>query len=156
MMSETVYVEKLLQVDGTWCWQPTAIELDTEGDFTIDDLNLDRELCRMGIVLLKYADLAAELGAEVKRKDESVKYLAASLSAAIRSQAEKDGVKKSVNEIEGDVTRDDSYQALLRTLHVLRASAVRADHWWRSANTKAEMLKALAFRQSAEIRRGAV
>jgi hypothetical protein len=155
-MSETVYVEKLVQNDGVWVWQPTAIEMDIEGDFSVDDLNLDKELCRMGIVLLKYADLAAELGAELKRKDESVKYLAASLSAAYRSQAEKDGKKKSVNEIEGDVTKDESYQTLLRTLHVLRASAVRADHWWRTANTKAEMLKALAFRQSAEIRRGAV
>lgn len=155
-MSEVVFVEKLQQVDEVWTWVPTAVEMDIEGDFTIDDLNLDREMCRMGIVLLKYADLAAELGAEVRRKDENVKYVAASLSAAYRSQAEKDGKKKSVAELEGDVTTDTSYQSLLRTLHVLRASAVRADHWWRTANTKADMLKALAFRQSAEIRRGAV
>lgn len=155
-MSETVYVEKLQQVEGAWTWVPTAIEMDIEGDFTVDELNLDREMCRMGMVLLKYADLAAELGAEIKRKDESVKFLAASLSAAFRSQAEHDGKKKSVAELENDVTTDESYQALLRTLHVLRAAAVRADHWWRTANTKAEMLKALAFRQSAEIRRGAV
>jgi hypothetical protein len=153
---ETIYVEKLTQVDGAWAWQPTSVEMDIEGDFQIDELNLDREMCRMGVILLKYADLAAELGTEVKRKDENVKYLAASLSAAYRSQAEKDGKKKSVSELEGDVTTDESYQALLRTLHVLRAAAVRSDHWWRTANTKADMLKALAFRQSAEIRRGAV
>lgn len=155
-MSEIVHVEKLGQVNGIWTWIPTSVEFDTEGDFTIDELNLNTEICRMGVLLLKYGDLAAELQAELKRKDEGVKYLAARLSAAHRSQAEKDGKKKTVAELDNDVTIDESYQAALAQLHILRAAAVRSDHWWRSANTKSEMLKALAFRQSAEIRRGAI
>jgi hypothetical protein len=153
-MIESVWVEKIVEVDGVAQWQPQELKLDTEGDFTIDELNLNKEVCRMGMLLLKYGDLAGELQAELQRKEEYLKYLKARLQAAHRSQAERNGKKKTVAELESDVTIDEQYQAALAPLHVLRATAVKADHWWRSMNTKARLLEALAFRQSAEIRRG--
>ncbi len=153
-MSETIFVEKLKQVDDRWAWVPEAIAVDTDGDFTIDELNLNVEVCKMGKLLLKYGDLAAELRAELERKEENLKYTAAKISAAQRARAIETRTKVTEVELKELTITDDLYREALNPLHVLRASAVRADHWWRAINTKAKMIEALAFRQSAELRRG--
>jgi len=121
----TVIVERLEQDETTeagWVWVPTAVELNVVGDFSIEEMELSREICRMGLLLVKYGGLAAELGAELKRKEEELKLVRAQCAGAIRS-------------------------------HILRASAVQVDHYWRSASTKADLLNALAFRQNAEIKK---
>jgi hypothetical protein len=154
-MSETVHIEKLqLQDDGNWAWVPTPVAVDTDGDFAIDELNLNKEICRMGQLLLKYGDLAAEFSAELERKKEELKFHHARLAGAERSSAEKAGTKTTEGKLQELVTIDPTYQQHLANLHRLRADALKVDHWWRTANTKAKMLEALAFRQSAEIRRG--
>jgi hypothetical protein len=152
-MAETLYVEKLIKVKDKWVWTPEAVVVNTEDDFNIDELNLDAEFCRMGKLLIKYGDLAAELQAELKRKEEELKLTAARVAGTLRSTAERDGVKVTVDLIRDKVTVSDEYQQALAPLHVLRASAVKAEHWWRAAHTKAKMLESLAFKQSAELRK---
>lgn len=150
----TIIVERLEQDEaGTWAWVPTPVELDVEGDFSIDELELGPEICRMGKLLVKYGGLAAELGAELKRKEEELKLVRAQCAGAIRSQAESAGTKMTEGKLEEQVIQRAEYQTALAQLHILRASAVQVDHYWRSASKKADLLNALAFRQNAEIRK---
>ena len=154
-MSEIIYVEKLKQgADGNWNWVPEPLEINTEEDFTINERELNREICRMGQLLVSYGDLAAELNAELKRKEEYVKYIEARVASALRSSYEAAGTRVTEGKLAEEVKVDTQYQAALNTLHILRASAAKAEHWWRAMNTKAKMLESLAFKQNAEIRRG--
>ena len=151
---ETLFVERLGEKDGVWSWWPEAIEIDTAGDFEIDERELNTELCRTGKLLLKYGDLAADLGSELERKKEAVKLLAASLGGMHRSAMELKGDRVTEAKLNEAVLTDDKYTTALNALHVVRASAVKSDHWFRSMNAKAKLLESLAFRQGAEIRRG--
>jgi hypothetical protein len=150
----TIVVERLGQDKaGTWVWVPETIELDVEGDFSIEELELNQEICRMGKLLVKYGELAADLGAELKRKEEYIKLVRAQVGAAIRSKAEADGTKLTEGKLADEVILHNAYQAALAQLHILRASAIKVDSFWRSASKKADLLNALAFRQNAEIRK---
>lgn len=154
-MSNTVYVEKLVVENGQMKWESQAVVVNTEDEFSIDELELNREICRMGQLLLQYGDLAAELDAELKRKEEALKYTAARIAGAERSSAEANGDKMTEGKLNEKVITHSQYQAELAALHVTRAYALQASNWWRTANNKAKLLETLAFRQSAELRRGA-
>ena len=150
---ETQYVERLVRVNEEWVWHPFKQDLDTENDFSMDEDNLNREICKMGQLLVKYGTLAAEQSANLSRKEEHVKLVKASLSGALRSQAEVDGTKLTIPDLADKVTVHVTYQQALSELHILRADAIKADHWWRSILKKAELLNAMAYRQSQELRR---
>jgi hypothetical protein len=148
-----MFVDKLVQTDeGEWIWHPTSVEYDTESDFNIDDLNIDSEICQMGRILLKYGDLAAEQEANLKRKEEYAKLVQAKVAISLRTHAETTGEKMTEGKLSELVTASDAYQEALAQLHILRADAAKADSWWRTAQKKAELLKALAFRQAPERR----
>lgn len=150
---KTVYVERLRQVEDTWQWVPEPETFDLEDDFGIDEGNLERELCRMGKILVRYGTIAGELQANLKRKEEHAKFIQARVSGALRSEYEKLGTRATEGKLAEEVTSHDQYQQSLSALHLLRAESISADHWFRSAMKKAEMLNALAFRQNAELRR---
>lgn len=150
---ETMYVEKLTQVKGEWVWKSQAEKFDLEKDFSMDEGNLNTEICRMGQLLVRYGSLAAEQGANLSRVEEQVKLTKASVSAALRSQAESNGTKITIPELADQVTLHQTYQTALSELHILRADALKAEHWWRSIVKKSDLLSAMAYRQSAEMRR---
>lgn len=151
---ETMYVEKLTRNDNDeWVWASTAIMLDPMEDFSMDEDNLNRDICKMGQLMVKYGSLAAEQGANLARKEENVKLVKASLSAALRSQAEVDGDKLTIPDLADKVTIHATYQQALSELHILRADSLKADHWWRSIVKKADLLTSMAYRQSAELKR---
>lgn len=150
---ETIWVETLVHEKGEWQWMPKPEQFDTEADFAIDEGNLNLEICRMGQLLVRYGDLAAKMTANLKRKEEHVKYTQARVAGATRSAAEAAGTKMTEGKLAEKVTTDPQYQQALSELHILRADALKADHWWRSIVKKAELLNAMAFRQNAEIRR---
>lgn len=149
----TIWVEKIKQTDNDWEWVPEAIELNPESDFSIDESELNRELCRMGQILLRYGDVAAELRTELERKEEALKHLFSNLSEATRASAEKTGTKLTVDRVKDLVVTNTLYQDALKNVHILRANTQKADHWWRTANSKTKLLEALAFKQNAELRR---
>ncbi len=95
---ETMYVEKLHNVNGEWVWKAFGQDYDTEKDFSMDEDNLNADICRMGQLMVKYGGLAAEQEANLSRKEENVKLVKASLSAAMKSQAEVDGTKLTIPE----------------------------------------------------------
>ena len=150
---ETITVEYLTQVGQQWEWAPKIEQVDTEYDFSIDEDNLNKEICRMGHLLVKYGDLAARMNTNLKRKEENVKYVQAKVAGVIRSVAESTGAKMTEGKLNEEVIVDASYQQALAELHTMRADALRAEHWWRSIVKKADLLNAMAFRQNAEIKR---
>lgn len=150
---ETMYIDKLTQIDGVWVWAPTAQNFDTEKDFSMDEQNLNSDICKMGQLMVKYGSLAAEQAANLSRKEEHVKLIKASLSGALKSQAEVDGAKLTIPDLSDKVTVHPTYQQALSELHVLRADSLKADHWWRAIVKKADLLTSMAYRQSAELKR---
>jgi hypothetical protein len=150
---DTMWVDKLMEKDGEWQWVPEQETYDTATDFTMDEGNLNQEICRMGQLMVKYGDLAARQSANLKRKEENVKYVQASTAGAIRSTSEADGTKLTEGKLNEKVTVNAYYQKALSELHILRVDALKADHWWRSILKKGDLLNAMAFRQNAEIKR---
>lgn len=150
---ETMWVEKLVHKNGEWQWESQQENFDTQSDFSIDEGNLNMDICRIGQQLVRYGSLAAEQQANLKRKEEHVKLVRAQVAGAIRSQSEATGSKMTENKLEEQVTVHPSYQQALGALHILRADAIKAEHYWRSIVKKADMLNALAFRQTAELKR---
>jgi len=152
-MTQTIYIERLRLVDNVWQWVPEPETFDVEADFTINDSDIDRELCRIGQLMARYGAVAAELSANLARKEEEVKYVAARCAAALRSQAEVSGAKTTVDKIKDDVVLSVEYQSALSTLHLLRAEAEKTEHWWRSISAKASALNSLTYWRGAEMRR---
>ena len=150
---ETMYVEKLTKVKGEWSWVPQAETFDLGKDFAMDEGNLNMEICRMGQLLVRYGSLAAEQGANLSRVEEQVKLTKASVSMALRSQAEVSGTKITIPDLADQVTLHPTYQEALSELHILRADTLKAEHWWRSILKKSDLLSAMAYRQTAELRR---
>lgn len=140
--------------DGEQFWVVEVVQVDTEKDFAINDTLLDGEICRMGMILLKYGDLYAELHAMLLRKEEEVKYLKARVAAAVRSDAEKNESKKPTEGALAErVLTNDLIQQGLYAMHKVRVDALAAEHWWATAKKKSDLLQALAYRQTAEMKR---
>jgi hypothetical protein len=151
---ETMYVERLRKnEDGDWAWLTFAEEFDLEKDFTMDEDNVSAAICQMGQLLVRYGTLDADQQANLKRKEEGVKLVRDQVASALRSDAEKAGVKLTEARLAEQVTQHEDYQTALLGLHILRADSVRADHWWRSMLRKADLLNSIAYRQMAEIKR---
>ena len=93
------------------------------------------------------------MGANLKRKEEYVKHVEARVAAVIRSTAEASGTKMTEGKLAEKVILDSIYQQALSELQIIRADALRAEHWWRSIVKKIDLVNALAYRQNAEIRR---
>jgi len=157
-MIETMYVERLRpdadeQGNVFWAWVKELENFDLTADFGIDEENLSQEICRMGLLLVRYGTIAGEVGANLARKDEQASLVKAQLGEGHRSQAEADGKKIGVEALKDKVVSDPIYQQALTDLHILRGDAVKIDHWYRSCVKKADLLNALAFRQNSEIKR---
>jgi len=151
---EFMYVERLRPTtDGQWGWVAELEQFDVETDFHINESQIEREICRTGQLMARYGTVAGEQEANLKRKEEHVKYVAAQLSAAIRSTAEKAGAKTTEGKITEELTVHPDYQAALSGLHILRADATKADHWWRAILKRADLLNSLSYRQGAEFKR---
>jgi hypothetical protein len=152
---KTIYIERLMHDPeaAAWTWTPEREQFDLESDFRVDEENLEFEMCRMAQILVRYGGVAAELEANLKRKEEYAKLVQARYGGALRSQYEAGGIKVTEGRLNDEVTQSPEYQGALAALHLLRSEAVEANHWYRSAMKKADMLNALAFRQNAELKR---
>lgn len=148
-----ITVERLEVEDGQYVWKPYEYTLETEGDFHIEQELLDHEICRQGRLMLQYGDIASELEAMLKRKEEELKFAYAVVASKIRADAEKEGRKITENKVAEETSQDESYRQVLFTVHKCRADALKADKWWKTMVKKADLLNALAWRQGQEIRK---
>jgi len=153
-MKQQLFIERLKQTEeNVWAWVPELEEFDLKADFSIDEMNVAAEICKVGQLLVRYGTIAGEVGANKERHEEKRRLVRAQLDGAIRSEAETKGIKLSEGRIKEQIVASQQYQDALSPLHILRADAVKTEHWWRSIVKKADMLNALAFRQNAEIRK---
>ena len=152
-----MWVERLITDEqGVVAWQPQYETFDLEADFNILEDQLTTEICRMGTLLVRYGSIAAEQMANLKRIEEKVKLVEAQVAFALRSDAESGVNKRKLTEagLKTETTIHPNYQQALSALHILRADSAKADHWWRSAVKKADLLNAMAFMQNSAIKRG--
>jgi len=152
-MTQTLFIERLQRLDDGWAWVAEQEDFDLEADFGIDEMNVTGEICKIGQLLVRYGTIAGEVSANRDRKEEERRLVRAQLDGAIRSDAELSGTKLSEGRIKEQIVASTAYQNALAPLHILRADAVKTEHWWRSIVKKADLLNALAFRQNAEIRK---
>lgn len=150
---ETMWIERLTQVDGQWVWEKQQETFDLQADFAMSETELNSEICRMGQLLVRYGSVAGDQDANLKRKEEHAKLVQAQVAGALRSQAEASGTKMTENKLMEQVTAHELYQEALNEMHILRADAIKATNWWKSILKKADLLNALAYRQTAELKR---
>lgn len=150
---QTLFIERLVQEEDNWVWKPFPEQLDIENDFQLDESNLNYELCRLGQLLARYGQLAAEQSTNLQRKEAYVKLVKAKVAGALRSEAEQKGKKMTENALEEKVIISDLYQQALQELHILRADAIKVENWYRSLIKKADLITALVYKQNAELRK---
>lgn len=151
---EVMNVERVVpDKNGRSIWAAQVETFDLESDFSITEETVSIEGCRISQLLCRYGTVAAEQGANVKRKEENVKKVQAEVEILLRNKAAQAGEKKTEALIKAEVTVDIKYQDALRELHMLRADAAKVDHWFRALMKKADQLRSMDYRQSAEISR---
>jgi len=151
----TLFVERMKEVEGEWVLFPEPEDLDTENDFSIDPDNLDTELCRMARLMIRYGEIQAELKTQLSRKEENVKLTFAVISQNIRAHADTSGQKITESTVKEKAQVHEQYQLSLADLHNTQKYSIMADNFWRTIQKKADLLQALTYRQSSEIKRGA-
>lgn len=150
----SMYVERVMpDENGKYVWQPQVESFDLESDFSIEEETVSIEGCCIPQLLCRYGTLAAEQGANVKRKEENVKKVQAEVEIDIRGKAAATGEKKTEALVKAEVIVDIRYQNALLELHILRADAAKVDHWFRALMKKADQLRSMDYRQSAELNR---
>ena len=129
-------------------------EVDLENHFLIDENQLEKHMCEQGLLLVYYGEIFSLLKAELSRKEEKVKSTYAIIASVVRSRAAHEGIKMTEGKVNELVLIEDRYQEALRELDDARYRYYHGETWWRSIQQKSDLLYALAYRQSAEIKKG--
>lgn len=133
--------------DGTG-WAERNRQFRVEEDFPINEDDLDRELCRMGQLLVHYGSAWAELKAQVARHQEEQEAAYAEKARSVRATRDKitaDAVKE-------EVRADPSYRWFVQRTNRSEGFLAQADIWYRSMHRRAECLNALAYKANRELK----
>jgi hypothetical protein len=87
-----------------------------ERHFTIDQSDLDSDLCRIGAIMLEYGQIEAYLRVEVDRKSADLERTYADLDNNIRLNAKAQGEKITENKIKNTVLLNPLFSAKLEEL----------------------------------------
>ena len=117
-------------------------------DFSIDEANIEGELCQAGSLLCFYADLAAELDAKAANLKSRLEEVRALQSIEIRKN--HTGSRLTENMIDELICSDNKYNIEKRNLIEAQKEAAKANNLFRSMNQKIECLKALAYRMNRQ------
>lgn len=142
-MSKVVYIER----DG----QFFELELKDES-FSIDESELDRELCTMGKLIFEHGTYEAEAKMRVGRLDAEKERLGAVLDAKYRASFEKAGEKATEGRIKNAVIADASYQEVVQALVQAENDAATLKWAMSSLTHKSDCLRALAYRETQSIK----
>jgi hypothetical protein len=139
----TVYIER----DG----QFLEVKLNPEA-FSIDESELDRELCNMGRIIFEHGTLEAEARLRVGRLDAEKDRLAAVLDSQIRSEFARLGDKATEAKVGHAITINEEYQTVVQALLQAEKDAATL-RWSMTALThKSECLRALAYRENQSMK----
>jgi hypothetical protein len=151
-LDKTVVVERIKLVNEAPTWVPESVSPTVEVDFAIDEARLEYEMCRLGHLLASYGNLAAELKAELIRKEEQLKRAYAISAQAIRAEHQGSGVKITDPAVKEKVEVGERYGNQQAGLQMVRLYAIMAEAWFQSIKKKADLVIALAYKQGREIK----
>ena len=151
---ENVTVERLRQVDGNWAWVPELVQLNTAEDFKIDENEIGEAIERTSVQLCQYGGLAADLKAQLSRKEKEIEFHYNTISAAHRLDSEEAGEKLTEGKLKEKVVKDERYQQVLSDSHITRADALKVENFWKAMVEKAKLLNSLCYFRGQELHRG--
>jgi len=153
-LSDIIVVEQLVQGNsGELEWQSNSIELKTEVDFMIDETNMEGELCKMGMLLMTYGKLNAELESQVGRKKTDLDRVSSQIELDIRGTAAAAGEKVTENLIRAKVRVDKSVQGALTELSFSQMNSFKLKNYFEALKRKCDCLVAFTYRQNTEMKR---
>lgn len=120
--------------------------------FSIDESELDRELCNIGKHIFEYGTLAAEANLWVGKLDAELEKLGATLDAEVRAKFASTNEKATEAKVQNAVILDSKYQEFVQyklqgeqTAALLKWAMVALQH-------KSEGLRALAYRENQSMK----
>lgn len=131
--SEGKVVEKIITIDPD--------------DFSIDEANLDGELCRAGTLLCYYGDLVAELEAKSANIKNLAEEIRSQQAISLRQAAEQSGKKLTEGALVELINGSPGRSALLFKLVQAQKESMKAVNLFKAQFQKVECLKALSYRQ---------
>lgn len=141
---ETIIVEKLNGIE----WIEEKVELNVEADFAIDEDKVDSELSRMGHLLSQYGLLAAELKAEVSRKESDVD----NFYAYLYLKTKEEEAKTTEAYLKQTAINNLDHQSLMISLNKTTIQALKMQNLFKSLEKKADCLITLAYNKRAEFK----
>ena len=85
-------------------------------DFSIDQSNIDNELCSLGSKMFQYGETEGEWRVNLDRDKSDLEFTEAVLDADIRNKAKESGSKKTEAQIKNEIIQDPLYKQSLDKL----------------------------------------
>ena len=133
-------------------YKPKKILLTLDEDFSIDETNIDGELCMAAKRMVYYGNLASELGAQASRDKDRADQCYARLDLEVRNEGT--GEKLTEGKINAIIRSKPEYITIKdkHTASVMYQS--KAENFFRSQQRRVDCITALAYKQRAEINKG--
>jgi hypothetical protein len=131
---------------------PKKIELTLDKDFSIDETNIDGELCMAAKRMVYYGNLSAELGAQSSRDKDKVDRIYAELD--IHTRTKYAGEKLTEGKINAIILQTPGYVAAREKQTASAMYQSKAENFFRSQQRRVDCITALAYKQRAEINKG--
>lgn len=116
-------------------------------DFSIDEANLDGELCRAGTLLCYYGDLVAELEAKSSNLKSRLDEVRSIQAIVIRASYVQKNTKLTENMLDEIIISIEDHRDARVKLINAQKEASKAANLFKAQFQKVECLKALAYRQ---------
>ena len=120
--------------------------------FSVDDSDLDGELCRIARMIFEYGTVEAETKLRVGRLDAEIERLRSELDVKVRASFLERGEKATEARVAGAIVLDNQFQ---ETTHAYNQAVRDAGvmRWAMTALThKSEALRALAYRENQSMK----
>lgn len=120
--------------------------------FSIDDTEIDRELCQMGSLLLSYGRAEAVLRVKLERQETELKSFEAELDSCIRHEVKVSGEKITEAGIAHKIVRNEQRLSMLMDIRETRRAYETMRWATRALSAKRDCLIALAYRDKEVLR----
>lgn len=131
--------------DKTIIIDEEVFEIDPK-DFSIDDSNIDVELCNMAQLLMSYGHIEARAKMAMEKADADVDFTQSILYNQYANAGE--GKRPTVDALKNQVTMDEAYQQAVNYHNFTIEQHARARWAVISLQAKSECLKTLAYRDN--------
>ncbi len=145
-----IEVEELLFNDGEYTWGVETVTLEPEADLSIDDMQVDKELTRMGHTIAYYGDLSARLKSQLARKEEDIDAWQAAADKELREKMAGNAKPPTETYLKKLLLGRPEYLSLVKELGIVRAQYYRLDNLVRALYKKADSLQTLSHNQRTE------